>query len=177
MIDRAKELFIAYGGNRFYMDNDGVVEEYAAYHVTKETEERWADEYIRDFLQTDRKGKDALKAYRTAAELLRREQLKSYFKTCLYYPIRTQRLDDVTRLFMLQISFQMTETAAKKGLFSREEAKAYLQKLDDFSGRIMTRAENGTLTRSEDHVMREFADPEYTAGYMDDLKQKWRGLF
>ena len=34
---------------------------------------------------------------------------------------------------MLRISCRMAETAAKKGRFSGEEAKAYLQKLDDFS--------------------------------------------
>ena len=176
MIERAKELFIAYGGNRFYMDHDGVGEEYAAYRVTKETEERWADEFVRDFLEAERHGKDALKDYRTAAELLRTKRLNGYLKSCLLYPIRARHLDDVTRLFMLQTSYLMAETAAKKGGLSREEIETYLQELDIFSGMIKARAENSALTRAEDFVMNEFADFEYTAGYLDDLRQKWLGL-
>ena len=176
MLERAKELFLAYGGNRFFMDHDGALAEYEGFRVPKETEARWAEEFLREFTETERYGKDALKAYGTAAELVKAGS-RADWERCLFYPLRARHLDDVTRLFMLQRSFRMAETAVKKRAFSRKEAEAYLEELDGFAREIRERAEKGTLTRAEDYVMREFADAEYTAGYLDEMKRKWLGLF
>ncbi len=176
MSERAKELFLAYGGNRFFMDHDGVGAEYEGFRVPKETEARWAEEFIRDFLKTERYGKEALRACGTAAELVKRGS-RDEWERCLFYPLRARYLDDVTRLFMLQQSFRMAETAVKKHTFSREDAAAYLKEFDAFSREIRDRAEKGALTRAADYVMQEFADPEYTACYLDEMKKKWLGLF
>ena len=71
----------------------------------------------------------------------------------------------------------MAEKAVKKHLFSAEEAAAYRHELDCFCRSVLERAEGGTLTRSEDYVMREFSDPVYVKEYIDELKMKWDGLF
>jgi hypothetical protein len=72
--ERAKELFLKYNGNRFYMDREGDGSEYEGYHIPKETEELWAKEFIFGFLKTELKGREALHAYSTAAELLKRDR-------------------------------------------------------------------------------------------------------
>ena len=177
MLERAKELYIAYGGNRFFMGHDGVEEEYAGYKVDKDTEKRWAEEYINDFTENARYGKDASNRYRKVAELLRNGMVNDSLERCLYYPLHAKHLDDVTCLFMLDISFRMAETSVKKGLLSRRDIKAYIGGLETFSKEIRSRAENGTLTRSEDYIMLEFSDPEYTIYYLDEIKKKWENLF
>ena len=176
MTERAKELFLAYGGSRFFMDHDGVGAEYESFRVPKETEERWAEEFIREFLETERSGRQALRDYGTAALLVRADRQTERWERCLYYPLRAGHLDDVTRLFMLQRSFTMAADAAKKHLFSPNKAAAYVRELDVFSKGIRERAEKGTLTRAEDYVMREFSEPAYTADYLDGLRKKWTGL-
>ena len=45
-IERAKELFMQYSGNRFYMDLNGDGREYDAYRIPRETEEEWRREYL-----------------------------------------------------------------------------------------------------------------------------------
>ena len=49
-MERAKELFIKYSGNRFYMDRNGDRHEYESYSIPKETEEEWRSEYLSQFL-------------------------------------------------------------------------------------------------------------------------------
>ena len=45
-IERAKDIFMKYCGNRYFMDLDGVRSEYDWYQVPKETEEEWRREYL-----------------------------------------------------------------------------------------------------------------------------------
>ena len=176
-MERAKELFLKYSGNRFYMDLDGEGSEYDSYHVSKETEAMWAEEHISRFLESKMQGKEALRAYSAVTELLKSDRRDAKWDRCLYYPLRAGHLDDVTILFMLPVGFQLAKKAAKKHRFSREEADAYLQELDGYIRLVRIRAENGTITRAEDYDMQEFSDPVYTAEYLDKLEQKWTGLF
>lgn len=57
---RAKELFLKYSGSRFHMDREGEGAEYESFHISKETEEMWTEEYISAFLNTKPNGKEAL---------------------------------------------------------------------------------------------------------------------
>ena len=175
-MERAKELFLQYGGNRFHMDREGDGTEYGSYCVSRETEERWAKEYISLFLESETQGREALRAYSTAAELLKSNR-NGDWDSCLYYPLRAKHLDDVTILYMLSAGFRMAERAVKKHRFTRQEADAYLRELDGYVRSVLARAEEGDLTRAADYVMQEFSDPVYAAGYLNDLKEKWDGLF
>nr|MBQ6241912.1 hypothetical protein [Lachnospiraceae bacterium] len=175
-MERAKELFLEYCGNQYFMDLDGVGHEYAAYHVPKETEELWAQEYISGFLESETQGKEALRAYSAVTELARKDRRADVWEKCLYYPLRAGHLDDVTILFMLPGSFRMAERAAEKRGISRQDAGAYLQELNEYSRQVRERADQGTLTRAADYVMQEFSDPVYVAGYLNDLKMKWTRL-
>ena len=174
-MERAKELFLQYHGNRFYMDHDGVGAEYEAYRVSRETEEQWAEEFISAFWQSEAQGKEALQAYSCAADLVKTDRREDLEK-CLYYPLRSPYPDDVTRLFMLRAGFRLAERAAKKQCLSREDAAAYLRELDRFISGIRERAERGTLTRSADYVMQEFSDPVYIAEYLGGFRKKWSEL-
>ena len=73
--------------------------------------------------------------------------------------------------------YRAAEYAAKKGRFLKEEAEAYLGELNSYCRNVTIRAENGSLSRSEDYVMREFSDPVYVAEYLDGIKNKWKELF
>ncbi len=176
-MERAKELFLKYSGNRFFMDREGDGSEYESYHVSKETEKAWAVEFVSSFLESGLLGREALRNYTAAAELVRKINDDKTWDDVLYYPLRSSHLDDVTALFMLGASSRMAEYAAKKSRFSKEEAKAYLSELDSYCRNVTIRAEDGTLSRSEDYVMREFSDPVYVKEYLDDLKNKWKELF
>ena len=176
-MERAKELFLKYSGNRFFMDREGDGSEYESYHVSKETERAWAVEFVSSFLESGLQGREALRSYSAAAELVRRINDDNTWDDVLYYPLRSLHLDDVTVLLMLDASFRMAEYAAKKGLFSKEEAEAYICELNSYCWKAIARAEDGTLSRSEDYVMREFSDPVYVAEYLDGIKNKWKGLF
>ena len=59
-MERAKEMFLQYGGNRYYMSLDGVEQIYNSYRVSKETEEEWRREFLDGFFEQKRFGKDAL---------------------------------------------------------------------------------------------------------------------
>ena len=176
-MERAKELFLEYHGNRFYMDRDGAGREYDGYRISRETERMWAEEYVRDFLESEAAGREALRAYATAADLLSGREAEEDWKKCLYFPLRSRKLDDVTVLFMLPGSFRMAEKAAGRGRFSKEDADAYLRELDGYVRRVRERADSGTLTRNADYTMLEFSDPVYAGGYLDGLRKKWTGLF
>ena len=176
-MERAKELFLKYSGNRFFMGREGDGSEYESYHVSKETEKAWTIEFVSSFLESRLQGREAFRSYSAAAELVRRINDDKTWDDILYYPLRSVHLDDVTVLFMLGASLRMAEYAAKKDRFSKEEAEAYLCELDSYCRNVTIRAENGTLSRSEDYVMREFSDPVYVKEYLDDLKNKWKGLF
>jgi hypothetical protein len=175
-MDRAKELFLKYNGNRFFMDREGDGSEYESYRVSKETEKEWAEEYISSFLKSGLRGREALRSYTAASELVRKDSGYKRLDALLYYPLKSADLDDVTVLFMLGASFRMAENAAIKGRFSTEDAERYLQELDIYIGDVLLRAEAGTLTRSEDYVMREFSDPVYVKEYLSGLKNKWKEL-
>ena len=175
-MERAKELFLAYHGNRFYMDRDGAGREYDGYHISGETERKWAEEYVRDFLGSNAEGREALRAYATAADLLSGGKTDEGWTECLYYPLRSGHLDDVTVLFMLPCSFRMAERAAGRGRFSKEEADGYVRELDRYIRQVRERADNGTLTRGEAYARQEFSDPVYVSGYLDELGKKWAGL-
>ena len=77
---------------------------------------------------------------------------------------------------MLRITFRTAEKWAGKGVLSKEEAAAYLAALDRYAKDVQKRAEEGTMTRSEDYTMQEFSDPVYIADYLKDLRQRWAGL-
>ena len=68
-VERAKEIFCQYHGNRFYMDHDGVGAEYEEYHVSGETERIWTRELVSELLKSEYRGKEALRVYRAAADL------------------------------------------------------------------------------------------------------------
>ena len=176
-MERAKELFLKYNGNRFHMDRDGEGCEYDGYHIPKETEEMWAEEHVSRFLESETRGREAVRAYSAAAELVKSDRQDGQWDRCLYYPLKAKHLDDVTVLYMLSESFRMAERAVKKRRFSREEADAYLQALAGYIREVTVRAEKGTVTRAEDYVMQEFSDPVYVSKYLNDLEKKWRGLF
>ena len=50
-MERAKELFLHYNGNQYYMDLNGDGNEYRSYRVPKETEEAWRREYLDHFFE------------------------------------------------------------------------------------------------------------------------------
>ena len=176
-MERAKELFLKYNGNRFFMDREGDGKEYESYRVPKETEKAWAEELVSSFLESGLQGKEVLRSYSAAADLVRKDMRVVTWDEILYYPLRAAQLDDVTILFMLGASFRMAENAARKGRFSKAETDAYLRELDSYCRKVMVRAEEGTLSRHEDYLMREFSDPVYVAEYLKGLKDKLQGLF
>ena len=100
-MDRAKELFLKYNGNRFFMDREGDGSEYESYRVSKEMEKEWAEEYISSFLKSGLRGREALRCYTAASELVRRDSGYKRLDALLYYPLKSVNLDDVTVLFML----------------------------------------------------------------------------
>ena len=176
-MERAKELFFQYHGNRFHMDRDGAGSEYDSFHVSRETEEQWTGELISRLLESKPEGREALRLCSAVSDMIARDSRGGEWDACLYYPMKAGHLDDVTVLFLLSCSFRMAEKAVKKHLFSAEEAAAYRHELDCFCRSVLERADGGTLTRSEDYVMREFSDPVYVKEYIDELKTKWDGLF
>ena len=175
-MERAKELFMQYGGNRFYMDLNGDGQEYDAYRVSGETEKEWRREYLTQFFEQKRYGREALLAYSHATDFLKSDTADDRWERVLYYPLRSDWLDDVTILFMLPISFRLAEKRAEKGKLFRSTADAYRHALDAFVQNVLKRAEAGTLTRVEDYRLQEFSDEVYAAGYLRDLQQKWTGL-
>ncbi|MBP3891595.1 MAG: hypothetical protein J6D29_05425 [Solobacterium sp.] len=173
---RAKELFIQYSGNRFYMDLNGDRKEYDSYAIPKEIEEEWRKEYLSQFFAQKKYGKDALISYGHAIGFLKRDMRDDYWERLLYYPLRSDWLDDVTVLFMLPISFQLAEQWANKGKFSRDAALRYMRASDDHVQNIMKRVNTGMLTRADDYSPQDFRDEAYIASYLKDLQQKWTEL-
>lgn len=174
--ERAKELFLQYNGNRYYMALNGEEQEYDGYHVSKATEEMWRREYLTQFFEQKRYGREALGAYATTADFLKSAGDDETWIKFLYYPITSDWLDDVTILFMLRFSFQSVEHRAKKGKLPADAVKAYVQILDGYLARVQNRAEDGTLTRATDYTMQEFADPVYVTDYVKNLRQDWERL-
>ena len=175
-IERAKDIFMKYCGNRYFMDLDGVGSEYDWYQVPKETEEEWRREYLSQFFEEKRYGKDALQSYSKATYFLESNMACDHWERVLFYPFRCDWLDDVTILFMLRTSLQFAEQQLKKGKLSGEKAAEYMHALEDLARDLQNRADAGTLTRAEDYVMQEFADELYVASYLKDLQQKWIDL-
>ena len=172
-IERAKELFMQYSGNHFYMDLNGDGHEYDAYRIPRETEEEWRREYMSQFFEQKRYGREALLSYAHATDFLKSDISDDCWERVLYYPLRTDWLDDVTILFMLPVSYQLAERQTENGKFSWDTAEEYMQSLDGFIQDALKRAEAGTLTRAEDYHLQEFSDEVYVASYLKDLQQKW----
>ena len=175
-IERAKELFIQYSGNRFYMDLNGDGNEYEGYRVSAETEEEWREEYLVQFFEQMRYGKDALHSYVHAVSFLKSDRSDECWKSILYYPIRCDCLDDVTILYMLPTSFRLAEKWSKKANFPWKDAREYLQEFEVFAQCIRKRIDTGTLTRAEDYDLHEFSDPVYVEAHIKDLQNDWNRL-
>ena len=175
-MNRAKEMFLQYCGNKFHMDRNGDLYKYNAFHISKETEEEWRKEYLSQFFEQKRYGRNALGSYSTAVVFLKGRKRDENWERFLYYPIRADWLDDVTVLFMLSDSFKLAEDRIRDGDFSRKEADDYLQALGEFIQAVQKRADAGTLTRSEDYIMQEFSDSIYVAKYLQDLLKDWTRL-
>lgn len=47
MYERAREIFVTYGGNKFHMGRELLLDEYNSYNVPKELEKKWAEEDIK----------------------------------------------------------------------------------------------------------------------------------
>ncbi len=175
-MERAKEMFLQYNGNRFYMALDGEEQKYDSYQISKETEETWRREYLDQFLQKKQYGKEAYKAYASAVGFLKSDRSDEDWKRFLYYPLNSEWLDDVTVLFMLPLSFRLAKKWTKKNKLSKIETEDYLKTMDAFLEEVQKRTEAGTLTRAEDYVLQEFSDPVYVESYIKDLKKKWMKL-
>ena len=175
-MERTKELYFRYGGNRFYMDLNGDGYEYDGYRVSGETEESWRREYLTRFFEEEKCGKEAAVSYEHASGFMKSDRSDGCWEDILYYPLRSGRLDDVTVLFMLPAGFRLAERWSKKGRFSREDAGGYMKALDEFAQSVRERAGAGTMTRAEDYDLNEFSDPVYVAGYLEELREKWTGL-
>ena len=175
-MERAKELYLYYGGNRYYMSLNGDEKEYDGYNVPKEAEERWRREYLDRFFETESTGRVALASYANALSLLKSDRSDTDWDRFLYHPLKARELDDVTVLFMLPYSFRLAERWAGKGRFSRREAGGYLRELQAYSRWVLARMRSGTMTRSEDYTLGEFSDPEYVSDYLKSLRQKWARL-
>ncbi len=175
-MERAKELFMQYSGNRFYMDLNGDGREYDSYRIPRETEAAWRREYLSQFFAQRWYGREALLSYRRAADFLKSGTADDCRERLLYYPLSSDWLDDVTVLFMLPVSFHLAEKWAEAGKLSRDAADGYVHALDGFIQNLLKRAETGMLTRSPDYHLHEFSDEVYVAGYLKDLRQKWSEL-
>lgn len=174
--ERAKELFMKYGGNRFYMDLNGDGNEYGAYRIPEETEEEWRREYLSRFFGSRTYGREALLSYSRAADLLKSDIDDDLWERVLYYPLRSGWLDDITVLFMLPVSFRLAEKRARNAKLTRDTADGYRRALDGFVQDVLKRADAGMLTRARDYGPQEFSDEVYAAAYLKDLQQKWAGL-
>ena len=174
--ERAKELFIQYSGNHYFMDLNGDGHEYDGYRIPKETEEEWRREYLSQFFEQKRYGKDALLSYAHATDFLKSDMTDECWERALYYPLRSDWLDDVTVLYMLPLSFRLAEKLAEKGKFSRNTADEYMHALDGFVQHVLKRSDTGMLTRARDYQLQEFSDEVYVAAYLKDLQQKWTGI-
>ena len=171
IMERAKELYLYYSGNRYYMSLNGDEKEYDSYHVSKETEEAWRTEYLTQFFEQELYGKAALGSYSKAVDFLKSDGSDACWERLLYYPLRSAGLDDVTVLYMLMLSCRLAEKMSRKGTLPEKKIREYLQALDVFVQEILKRAEDGTLTRHEDYTLQEFSDPVYTADYLNSLRQ------
>lgn len=176
-MERAKEIFLKYNGNHFYMDRNGDGYEYASYHVPKETEEIWAKEIISFFLESKLYGKDALRSYAAVTELIKSDRQDSNWDKCLYVPLKSEELDDVTTLYMLPMSLKMAEKAVRKHTFSQKDANAYIEELESYIRKVQDRLVKDGLTRAADYSEQEFSDPAYVTYYLNNLKSEWVGLF
>ena len=175
-MERAKELFLCYCGNQFYMDLDGDGAEYRSYRISKEQEEEWRREFLDRFSKQEHHGKEALGSYAKVVDFLKSDRSDEDAGWFLYYPLRTKGLDDATILFMLRYSFRLAEKWTKRKAFPKEEAKDYLSVLDEYTRAVQSRAEDGSITRAEDYTLQEFSDPVYVASYLKDLRQDWDRL-
>ncbi len=175
-MERAKELFLKYNGSRFHMDREGEGGEYGGYHISVETEARWAEEAVLRLLEGELRGKEARRAYSAAAALLGRTGRDGIRERCIRYPLTARHLDDVTVLYMLPCSFRVAEEAAAEHRFPKEDAASCLRELDAYTAGVLERAENGTLSRHADYGMQEFSDPVYVRAYLSGLREKWLGL-
>ena len=175
-MERAKELYLHYCGNRYFMALNGDEIEYDMYHVSEVTEEAWRREFLDGFFAQKRFGKDALGSYSQAVEFLKSDRSDWCWEDVLHYPLKSDWLDDVTILFMLHRSLRLADKWARKGRLPREAAAAYLQEFDAFSQGVQQRAEDGTLTRAEDYDQYEFADPVHVADYLESLQRSWNEL-
>ncbi|MBQ6560379.1 MAG: hypothetical protein IJL85_06075 [Erysipelotrichaceae bacterium] len=175
-MERAKELFLYYCGNQYFMDLNGDGNEYRGYQISKEKEEEWRKEYLDQFLVQKCYGREALRSYANAVKFLKSKRCDNNGKEYLHYPLRSDWLDDVTILFMLPYSFQLAEKRTEKRSLSKEEIKNYLLVLDGYIEEVQKRVEDGTITRAEDYTLQEFSDPTYVAKYLKDLRQDWNRL-
>ena len=175
-MERAKELYLQYCGNHYFMALNGDEKEYDRYRISKETEDMWRREWLDQFFEQKRYGKDAIGAYAKAVAFLKSDRSDEDGQSLLYYPLASVWLDDVTVLYMLRDSFRLAEKWAGKGKLSREDTGAYLQTLDRFIQSIQQRSEAGTLTRAVDYTQQEFSDPVYTADYLEKLRDDWRRM-
>ena len=175
-MERAKELFLYYCGNQYFMDLNGDGDEHRGYQISREKEEEWRREYLSQFFQQKHYGKEAAGSYANAVNFLKSDRSDEDAERYLYYPLRVDGLDDATVLFMLRYSYKLAEKWTKKKKFSREEKKEYLTVLDEYVEEVQKRAEEGTITRAEDYTCQEFFDPVYVAAYLEDLRKDWDRL-
>ncbi len=165
MEGRAKELFLYYRGNRYFMDLDGDGAEYASYRVPKETERAWAREAVGALFSTKASGTGLMREYAGVAGLLEFVPESRQWNRVLFYPMRTEApgADGVTVLFMLGQGPELLKKGLKDGMFTLADARNYREELIRFADGMAEKAEKGTLTRCPDYTMNEFSDPVYVS--------------
>ncbi len=55
-VNKAKKIFMNYGGNYFHMQRDGILSEYKSYAIDKSTEKMWLREYQETILKKIKEG-------------------------------------------------------------------------------------------------------------------------
>lgn len=129
----AKNMFLQYSGNIYFMEKDGVLDVYHSYGATRRQERQWAEEYVLRFLAGERdlepsgsvRRSDML--YHKAAQLAEKCGEESLLHDVLDYPFENRVESGLeTALLMMRVNINF----ARHLFLNRKLLRAQLETYD-----------------------------------------------
>ncbi len=124
-MEEAKELFLKYNGNYFYMEKDGVLTKYKSFGIDKNLEESWLNEYQEHMIKQIEKGNSVEVYVSKVCDIIRQRKDVKYLSLLLnVLDSKLKYLDsfvklviaedlNITNNYLIENDFEKTEELNK----------------------------------------------------------------
>lgn len=139
-MDRAKEIFMKYGGCFFHIHRDMMLDEYKSYGVSKETENEWIIECQENCIAQIKDGYDVTFNMNKICTIMREKKNAEYLSELLEaLEISVNKIDTFKRLVLTEQVVELVKYLDSNNIADSTECKEFIKRgLQEITSEPMT---------------------------------------